>query len=227
MLSVLTSSTQDVLAQLADLKSQLLGTATSTANDDVYEFFLSVASERIMDEVGYYLLKQSYRERVKSYGLNEIAVTRKPLLSIDSIWNGTDSGSVVDASEYFIEDADAGVIQRSYPWAWNVGSFQRLNAEPIRGQERNNYTINFDAGYVYPGTTDGTTDEYRTLPYAIEQATLQCAKFLIKLQSRDESITMRKVGELQVEYSSNQQTNARIELPDSILTLLQPYRSII
>lgn len=223
MLTITTSSTQDTLAELADVKAQL--SITTTDNDATLEFLIEVATERIEDEIGYTVRRQSYQERVQAFGLHELLVSQRPLVSIDSIWRGTDSGDPVSTDQYVLENERAGIIYGNQPFSWDVGAAPNLSVDPIRGQERLAYIVNYDAGWIYPGST-GSTGTLRTLPKPIEQAVIETAKaFYVGRKTVDSDIEKKKIGQLEVTYGRSTSTS-KMQIPDIAMMLIDSYRSL-
>ena len=108
MITITTTSTQDVAGCLYTVKEQLA--ITDSEQDSLLDGLLRVATDLVEQEVGYSLFKQSYQETVPAYGSIDLLVSRRPIVAVDSIWQGTDSGSPLSSEEYYIESAAAGQI---------------------------------------------------------------------------------------------------------------------
>ena len=221
MITVTTTSTQELLSTVGDLKIQL--ELNDSSKDALLTGLLHSASERIQKEIGRPVLKQSYTETIRTFGQIDMLVSRRPILEVFSIWRGSSSGGALSSDEFSIEDAEGGIIYGPSGWAWDAGFSQFLDASPIRGMERPSYTVTYDAGWVYPGTTD----EGRTLPYSVEQATLELAKHYYQNRKTNANVSEKKIGDVSVRYGSQSGGITKSDsLPSSVMILLQPYLSL-
>lgn len=221
MITITTTSTQDLLSTVGDLKAQL--EIHDSNNDAVLTGLLHTASERVQKEIGRPVLKQSYTETVRAFGQIDLLVSRRPIIDVLAIWRGSSSGGALSSEDFSIEDAEGGIIYGLSGWTWDAGFSQFLDASPIRGMEHPSYTVTYDAGWVYPGTTN----EPRTLPHSVEQATLELTKFYYQNLKVNANISEKKIGDVSVRYGSQSQGISQTDsLPSSVRILLQPYLSL-
>ncbi len=216
MLTVRTSSTGDGLTTVDALK-QHLGLTTTSEDEKLADAILA-ASAAVATYIGYYPLRQSYRETVAGYGSRTLMVSRTPLTTITTMYYGS-TGLVVDATEYVIDNAEAGLIVRDLGFPWSAGVEWDLDSHVVPGSERKSFIIDYTAGWVF------TTDADRTLPHDLEHAALEGAKSLYLGRARDGDIAAKTVGDLSVTYRRQGDKPAG-SLPDESLSLLERYRRL-
>ena len=150
----------NALTIVATVKDELgIGDGDNSA-DSVLERLIGVASDLIEKTCRRNFLRATVTsERVPGFGTPRLLVARTPLLSITSI---VQDGTTISASDYYLEDADAGSIFRvgGY-WDWT---------QPLAGQrgyvpDEGDYRVTYVGGYYLPSDTTN-----RNLPYPIEQA---------------------------------------------------------
>jgi uncharacterized phiE125 gp8 family phage protein len=220
MITITTSTTEDLLASLTNLKTDL--ELDDTKHDVLLTRYLKAASHRIEQEIGYPLHQQTYQERVRGWGTQDLLVSRRPVVSLDSIWRGTDSGDPVSTDQYILDDEKAGLMYGTQPFSWDVGASPNLDVAPIQGQERLAYTVNYTAGYLFPGNTSTGA----TLPESIQQAVIETAKMLYEeRQAGDGTVKRKQLGDLELEYAVSANKD-KTKLPDIALMLIEPYRSL-
>jgi hypothetical protein len=221
MLTTLTTSTGELLAtvqQFKDMTRDSTSTSTSTGDDAFIERSLLRASHAIQTYLGYPLLQHRYTETLAGFGSQRLMLSRTPVHSITSIFR---SESQIGTTDYYIEDAEAGIIHRDYGFVWNAGVEQDLDSHPVPGGEWRDYTVTYAAGYARPGTGDTGPP----LPYDIELATLETAKLLYQgRKGVNQEVQSESVGDLSVSYRSESDMGGRIAVPSYAAALLKPYK---
>jgi hypothetical protein len=216
MLTVITASTSNNLTTLDALKSHL-GT-TSTAYDEQLEDAIVAASDTVATYMGYYPLRQTYRETLAGYGGQQVMVSRTPLTSVSAMYYGS-TGLLVDPTGYWIENAEAGFIVRDLGFPWSAGVEWDLDAHIAPRTERKVFIVDYTAGWVM------STGSTRTLPADIEHAAVEAAKSLFLGRRRDGAISSKSVGALSVTYGSAP-SGAAYAIPEESRGFLERYRRI-
>lgn len=162
-------------------------------------------------------------EPVKGFGRPRLVLNVTPILSIASIT--LDDGTVVDSSEYSIEDAEAGFVFRELGWPY-TGQVRRglLYADRDAGTEKASITVVYTAGWVTPAQVTGQL--VRTLPYDLEEAVVQACVALYRRSGEDPRIASESLGDYSVSYQSpNVMTGLGTGgiLPSSVLPQLDAY----
>lgn len=219
MITTCTSSTGTQLSTLAAFKAALR--VTTTADDDLMDTYLTMASEAVEQYLGYSLRRGVYSETVPAGGDNLLMLSQTPVQAIESL---SYDGDELSSTDYSIDDPDAGLIWRDYGFPWTAQVQAELSERPVPGSERRAYTCVYEAGYVLAGstTTDGwvTVTTGRTLPHWAERATLETAKTWFKQTAVDASIQSKRIGDLSITYQSGNSVRAIEEIPPSAAALL-------
>src|SRR5687767_4816153 len=118
MLSVTAASTGDLLTSLDAVKTAL--SITTTEEDDRLTAAIRAASHAVASYLGYYPLRQTYRETVPGYGDLKLMVSRIPVVSVDGMYYGS-TGEIVAPTSYTIDNSEAGFIMRDLGFPWSAG----------------------------------------------------------------------------------------------------------
>jgi hypothetical protein len=189
MLTVCASSTNTDLTTIGAVKS-LLG-ITGPAQDAYISTVVHAASRWVENVIGRGpITAQSYSETLAGQGRRQLLLKRQTLRAVDRVFDATDTGSATQvlSSQFFVEDAEAGILARNEGFAWTPLMMGRqfdialpLEFTPLGGQELKPWLVDYRAGWVLGGmTTDspnystqsGTTSTGRTLPEDIELAAM-------------------------------------------------------
>lgn len=216
MLTVTTTSTSGALTSLDALKTQL--GITTTDQDAVLEDAIDAASDAVATYIGYYPLRQSYRETIAGFGARTMMVSRTPLTSVSAIYYGS-TGLLADPNSYVIDNTEAGFIVRDQGFPWSAGVEWDLDAHIAPRSERKVFIVDYTAGWTF------STGSH-TLPYDLERATLEGAKTFYLGRKRDGSIASKRVGDLSLTYSRAGVREAQNALPDMSIAFLERYRRI-
>jgi hypothetical protein len=223
MLRTCTSSTGMQLTTLATLKAVMFGaTATSTVEDDVLDAYITRASEAVQDYLGYPLYRAVYEETVPGGGDNALMLSRTPVTVVESVVDGEDE---LDSTGYVIEEPGAGLLRRDEGFPWTAAVGFELDSRPVPGSEQRRYTVVYEAGYTFAGSTT-TSDSWltyttgRTMPYWPEQATLETAKSWYKKKAADGSVQSKSIGDLSITYGQSNMNEAMKLLPETALAVL-------
>lgn len=224
-LRVCTTATDDNLTTLEDVKDSL-GITDSKDNETLKRIMVR-AARRIESFVGRKLNVQVYQAVLPAYGRKRLALPAYPVRHVFRLFDGTDTGTAAElsATEYTL-DAENGFIERNEGFAWTLQTIPGVISFPEPDQEFGRYLVEFSAGYIPPSgstsTQDGTTSTGSTVEPDIQDACISLVRNIWSARKQASNVTSKKVGDLSIAYSSN--TN---ELPDDVLAILTPYRSII
>lgn len=125
---------------------------------DAIVMLINQASASIETEMRRRLGKQSYSERVKPTGSQELILSQWPILEVRRVEIG---GRELPPAAYSIEDG--GVLYKDDGWPWR-GYPYGLAYDPVMTSK--NVLIEYTAGYILP--KDATESEPATLPADIE-----------------------------------------------------------
>lgn len=217
---------------------------TTASSDDAYQQDLvNRATDWAESHVGYPLRgPATYVETVAAYGRRTLQLSRTPIVGVLRLFNGTDTGTVtaLQASDFRVEDAAAGLLSRAGGFAWSValgptavdlggmGLGLQADPDPAFGESKP-WLVEYVAGWTLDGVdtgsknwttgskTFGTTSTTRTLPFDVEQAVIQKAA---DWYSGASGVQSKKVGDLAITFASEGLGAATAE------ALLRPYRRL-
>jgi uncharacterized phiE125 gp8 family phage protein len=225
LLTVCSSSTDGMLASLADVKEAM--DITDDGDDATLTRFVQRASSRIESYCGRPLLNQTYQAALPSYGGMKLQLPRYPIRSVFRVFDGTDTGTAYELSstEYRV-DAENGQLVKSDRWPWTFTSYPEVS--PFPGEEETRWLVEFSAGYIPANgkdtgsTQDGTTATGTTVPPDMQEAAIQLTRSLWLSRKREPGVASKSVGELSISYRMQSGS-----MPDEVASLLAPYRSVI
>lgn len=219
LLTVCSSSTYESLASLESLKSIL--EISTTGSDDLLISILGRATESVEKFLGRPLRKQTYYEKVASYGSMFLHVNNTPIQSVSRILL---DDILISPTEYEIGDREEGAVYRQFGWAWSAGVVTDLVPHVVPGTERLSFAIEYVGGYV-PSTSTSTMIG---VPKTIEQATLEIAKSWYLGRKRDGAVASKRVGDLEIQYGSvNSSKSISSGLPSIAEDLLKSFSRIV
>lgn len=216
MLTVTAASTSDLMTTLDAVKLAL--SITTTDDDERLDASIRAASHAVAGYLGYYPLRQAYRETLPGFGDLKLMVSRVPVTSISAMYYGT-TMEIVAPSSYTLDNATAGFIMRDLGFPWTAGVEWDMDSHIMPRSERNQFIVDYAAGYIF--STDGS----RTLPYDLEQAVILTTNSIFYTGQRDAGVASKTVGALSVSYRF-QGENFATALPEQAMALLRPYRII-
>lgn len=177
------------LAKLDNLKNAL--TITGAGSDALLNFYIDCASDSIRDICRRHFRRETITEKIATFGRTILLVQRTPIVSITEILF---YDSVVTATDYEVADADAGMIFNENGWTSSEQSLTHLKSRVMPDQEARNYTVTYIGGYLMPD--EGS----RNLPYSIEWACLELAKFFYLERGLNPSISSERLGDYSASY---------------------------
>ena len=224
MLTVCTSSTESSLAALGDLMVILGATASSSGMDMALAAGTAWVERHVGNDVGYMLRRQVYQESVAGYGTQVLRLSRRPILGVQRMFDGSDTGTATEycSTDYRIESADGGLIslRSNAGFAWDAVWDQSIARYPRPSAVDKRWWITYEAGYqlVCSSSTGewATVTTGRTLPGDIERAVLlKAAEFYGDAGGAYASM---KVGPLGLTFKE--------DATDPVAELLAMYRSV-
>lgn len=223
MLRVCTSSTESSLLSLDSYKAA--AKVATTSDDSVMQSSLDRATSLVESYVGYPLRRQVYYETVPAFGSNELLLSRVPVRSIESIYYGSD---LVDPTSYDIGSESGGLVYRELGWPWTAGVEYDLGPHPVPKSELRSFAVTYEAGYCMNGSTqDGWLTTGEPVPSDLEVAIMMTAAFVYGSQARDPSVTMKRIGDLQITYQGGpnfSMSTPSMGIPDTVKGMLSHYR---
>jgi uncharacterized phiE125 gp8 family phage protein len=208
----------------------LLGIAG--ASDDTLLGILAVrAVEAIESYLGYPVRLQSYSESVAGYGSRTLMLSRTPIRTVFRVLNGTDSGTatVLTASEYHVEDAEAGLVSRDSGFIWTAPIATHFVDYQQPGQETTPWLIDYAAGYRLVGSTStayGVTSTGADVPGDVAQAIDETIKGWYLARAQDANVASVSVGSLAMTFRDQTAFRAVGALPVSAERLLSRHRRL-
>lgn len=149
-------------------------------------------------------------ERVRAYGTQRLLLKRTPVVSVTSVVR---DGVTLDATGYYLDNADAGILFRAAGWSWTAAELEAASAPLQAGTEEGDFLVTYVGGYVLPWDASAT----RTLPYDVEGA---CILGVVQLY-RDRG----KYASLETETEAQENASWRgVALPKPARSLLNRYR---
>lgn len=217
-ITVTIAATSTSLTTLDAVKRDL---GLTTADDDlVLEAMIARASSAISRETRRTFGAETVTETLDGSGSRLLSLARTPIIGISSI---TEDGTTVSASEYNIEDAEAGAVYRLNGWGrasglrmWGTEAY--ASGYILPGYRDLRYSVTYQAGYVLPGEASPT------LPGAVERACIETVKSWYFARDVDPALTSIQSGQLRVAYKGNDTSSTPPgSLPASALGLLRNY----
>jgi hypothetical protein len=228
------TATDDKLTTLENVKEALA--ITDSLTDQFLDRQILRASRRIQSYLGRPLLLQTYQAVLPSYGGVNLLLPFCPVVAVDRVIDGTDTGTGGDgielaATEYRVDHA-GGFLNRDYGWRWtrqiqhgSIGDVPQVDGE------YHNWLVEFSAGYIGPNGTSSTghynTSTGPTLPADIEDACIELVKSAYHARSRSDDIASESVGDVSVSYRGPSMGSGSRALPQTVKEYLEPYRSMV
>lgn len=196
-----------------------------TQSDARLKRLISVASSAIRRYLERPLLHYAagHVEKVPGFGRPRLVLSRTPVLSVASV---VLDGATFAASEYSIEDADAGFLWRSGGWP-STASVQGglVQSDPAVGFERAGYVVTYTGGWVTPAQADtaGWGGPARSLPEELEQACIDTVTALYRSGGNDPSVSSESMGDYSVTYRDSHQAGV---IPARAMPMLDMWRRV-
>jgi hypothetical protein len=179
------------------------------ATNNLLARYIHAASETFVSLAGrqvHYL--PTVLERVAGYGRPRLMLSRTPVVSIQSIHF---NGSLVPASAYFIEDAEAGFVSfEAGSWAWQPMVNSSVDLDPVPGTERLSYAVTYAGGWITPQQELESVGE-RTLPYDIESAVIDTVSVMFNQRGKDRTVVSESILSTSVTYSGHTVSQSMLE----------------
>ena len=196
------------LTTLSVVKDELGIASLNTDDDSTLERKIRQASRMFKRITGRQFHEESgHKEKVPAFNLKRLMVEdHTPIQSISKIELSLDGDlNEVDASNYEIENADAGFIRRVNGGWQNTQSFYR-EIEPSQIEEYQQlYTVTYTGGYVTP-QQEADTGDTRDLPFDIEDAVIDLVVQKFRSKGRDPNVASEKIMSTSIKYTDNADT---------------------
>lgn len=206
---------------------------TDTADDEVMLRMIDRASSAIARECRRVFGVETVTETLDGTGSRLLALTRTPVIAITEV---TEDGSMLAASEYRVEDAEAGALYRMSGWG-RPGGLRMWGTEAyasgyiLPGYQNQRYSVTYRAGYILPPEQNpylmNGSDDPQNLPGAVEQAAIEAVKswYRARVIDRDNPGVLKRIaaGSVSLEWDVSARTLSAEGLPSSALGLLRNY----
>lgn len=165
--------------------------------------------------------KESRALTMRGTNTTRLVLPVRPITSITSI---VVAGTTLDADDYEIEDAEAGIIFNEGGWPRaDYGVPWSIARDPMGGTAKAEVVVTYTAGYVLPNDSSGT----RNLPYDIEQAIIMGVVSAFRQRGQDRNVASKATGDASISYRLPN-TIVGVEslgtLPTEALRLLDAYK---
>lgn len=205
------------LTTLDAVKADLAIGTLDTSNDAVLERIINAASEAAAKYCGRKLHYEAVTsERVKGFATTRLMLRRTPVAAVTSI---VIDGETVDATTYYVEDADVGFVYRASGWDWTAPYRSGLAApDKSAGDEEGLFLVTYTGGWVTPvqnGT--GSPALVRSLPYDIEEAIIMAVAAEWRRRGKRQGLDTETEDQAQAVWGGNL-------LPSASIAVLKRYR---
>ena len=139
MLITCASSTETELAFVGDLAFLLGASASSSGMIQPLAAASREAERHILNDPNGVIRRQIYQETVAGHGSPRLMLSRTPVLGVQRLFDGTDTGTATEycSTDYRIEDAEAGFLTltgvslfaRDWIWGQDIQVYPVPNAE--------------------------------------------------------------------------------------------------
>jgi hypothetical protein len=219
-----------LLTTLDRVRAELGYADSETTDDDVLQDLIERASSAIAYETRRTFGLETVLETLDGSGSRLLPLTRTPILEVTEV---TEDSTVLDTTEYSVEDKEAGALYRRNGWGrsgglrmWGNEAFSSGYILP--GYQDQRYTVTYRAGYLLPGEINpylgSGSDDPQPLPGAVEQACLDTVRAWFLDRDADPSVGAVRVGTLSVTYRGDSTSSTPPgSLPPSALGRLRNY----
>ena len=216
-ITVDTAATSKDMTTLTHVKA-MLG-ITTTTDDTLLDALIDQASDLIRKYCGRIFEQETVTETLPGTGTTRLTLERTPIVSVASV---KVNNSAITASEFTIEDPDAGLLLRHddgtppSPASWALpGRLSDGLSLHLRHQSRsNNVEVKYVGGYKMP------KDTKPDFPRDIEQACVDLVKATYLHRQDDPRIRTQKIGD------ASETLVTEAQLPPAAKDILDRWRRI-
>jgi hypothetical protein len=227
MLWACTTSTEEALADINDLMDMLGVSVADRAMTRSLRDATAWVERHVLNNNGV-MRRQVYGETVAGYGTQRLRLSRWPVLGVQRLFLGTDTGTATEYSQssWRVEDPDAGFLELTSDagFAWDAVAESYMGVYPRPASVVRPWYVVYEAGWqVCSSSTSAdwvTTSTGRTLPEDVERAVVMKAAELY--QGSMQGVGSIKVGPLELNYRSVGSDAAQ----DPVVDILAPYRRL-
>ena len=205
-ITVITPASNKNLTTVSAVTQHLnISGSEAATNSDYLQALVNRASSFIENYCNRVFAEEEVDETLPSTGEPRLLLSRLPIVSVTS---ATYKGEVEDATNYYIEDADAGFLFNKKGWRSTTVYGRYIDYYPT-SYAVDDWTIRYTGGYKLPGETD------RNLPHDIE---LACILIVAQWYKEDKdtrsNIRKLKIGDAEETYSSMNNLTLRQDVYD-------------
>lgn len=195
--------TQDLVV-LARLKAEL--GLTGSQDDTELQDIITEVSQTVVDRCGRVFAQETVTETLQGTNDLRLVLARTPVMAIASV---AISGQVLLSTDYFLENADAGILYRTIGWMAFRSSVAPISLDVLAGTGEPNIVVTYTGGFILP-----TFDAIDTatpligprLPGSVSRAALELAKVQWQTRARDRGLASERIGD----YSYTRRTAADV-----------------
>lgn len=220
--TVVTPASTTLLTTVGRVQAEL--GLTAGEDTDLLAGMIERASSAIARECRRVFGRETVTETLDGSGSRLLALSRTPIVSVASV---TEDGVALAATEYAVEDAEAGALYRQDGWGraggyrmWGTEAFSSGYILPGSASTLR-YAVTYTGGYLLPPEAGAN------LPGAVEQACLETVKAWY--EARDGAageVSSLQIGTLRVGYRAEAAPAVNGVLPARALALLRNERRI-
>jgi len=205
------AATDKSLARLDDVKAEL--GITDSSSDARLIRLIKEASAAAVSYTGREFIQETVTEKLPSPGGRLIVLERTPIVSISSV--KFKNGTALDASEFLIENPDAGIVRRlDKDWTITRVFDHNITLLPTRFGEPD-WEFKYVAGYML----DAGFGELQ-LPEDVQLAVTEITKAQFLRIGRDPTVVTETVDDDTIRYADQGQVR---RLPIQAIELLDAY----
>lgn len=180
-------TTVDTVATELGLTASEKTTHTALLTQQIKE-----ASDFIRNYTGRVFAKETVTETLRSRGGQRLVLSRTPIISVSEVRL---DGTVVDSTNYEIEDADSGFLFKET--GWNSTTLYTGPFVPTPSRKfKYDWAVDYVAGYIMPGESG------RNFPYDLEKSCIDIVKYKFQSRSENPNISKEEIGDAAVWYSN-------------------------
>lgn len=178
---------------------------------------IAAATNAIETALGYKLKQETITEAVAGSDGHLLQLSRCPVASVTSV---SFDGVALDADDYSIHSADAGLLWIQGGAIDTSALMQNLSASPYAHSGEKLYSVTYTAGYVMAGSAT------RTLPHILEDAGLDLVRAYLNAPSNP-NIKSEDVPDVYSVTYFDRTAGESGSLPASVMDKINPFRKLV
>lgn len=173
-----------LLTKLDTVKAEL--EITGGTKDDFLNTLIAQVSSEISTETGVILGEETVTETLGSNGFYTMILSRRPVTLITEV---KFDGTVITATEYSIQNANAGLVFRSLEWASTLQVVQNITRTNIPGSEKKLWSFKYVGGFNLPDNASPN------LPGVWERLCIDMVKLRFFMRKKNPALTAETLAD--------------------------------